>query len=61
MVSMIRKVINMYMKANGLESATTYDYPTIIDNLFGEKISLSELNKMTGKELMDRLIKKESI
>lgn len=51
----------MYMKANGLESATAYDYPTIIDNLFGEKISLSELNKMTGKELMDRLIKKESI
>lgn len=59
MVSMIRTGIDMYKKANNLDNAERKDYPKILENLFGIKVTSYDLDLMNGNDLMMMLMKKE--
>lgn len=57
MISTIKTGVNLYKKANNIHLARREDYPKIIENIFGIRISTRELDRMTANQLMDMLVK----
>ena len=57
MKKIIQNTIKLYKKANRISSPTRGDYPAMLDHMFGLKISSEKLEQISGRELMDKLIK----
>ncbi len=56
-MNLLQTGIKMYKSSNNIEKASPSDYQKILKDLFDINITLPRLENMSGKELMDMIIR----